>query len=289
MAARGGGLGLALPALASLALGAQRLLPLAQTLNQAVTGLIANRRYLEDLARLLDGPEWVEPPKAEPLPFRDEVRLEGVRFTYPNADKPALDEVDLLLRRGERVALVGRNGAGKSSLADVVMGLLAPQAGRMLVDGRPLLPGDIPSWQRNIAHVPQAPFLADASIAANIAFMVEVPDLRRVAEAARIAGLGEIVSDLPKGLETRIGERGGLLSGGQRQRLALARALYAPAPLLVLDEATSALDPTSEQHVLAVLDELQARGTAILLIAHRATMLERCTRVIRLESGRIVP
>jgi ATP-binding cassette subfamily B protein len=196
--------------------------------------------------------------------------------------------VDLVIRSGQRVALVGRNGSGKSSLADIVMGLLQPDEGAIRIDGDHLRPEVIARWHKCIAHVPQTPFLADGSIAENIAFMVAEPDSARVVEAARIAGLHDMIEALPQGYESRIGERGILLSGGQRQRLALARALYAPAPLLVLDEATSAIDSASEQHILEMLDSLQAYGTTILLIAHRTTMLERCDQVIKLEDGRVI-
>jgi ATP-binding cassette subfamily B protein len=213
--------------------------------------------------------------------------MEAVGFTYPGREEPALCGVNLCIGRGQRVALVGPNGSGKSTLADLVMGLLVPSAGRLLIDGAPLTPALIPAWQRNVAHVPQAPFVADTSIAANIAFMDPAPASERIAEAARLAGLDDMVARLPNGLATRVGDRGQLLSGGQRQRLALARALYDPAPLLVLDEATSALDPESEAHVLRALAVLQERGTTILIIAHRETMLAGCDQVIRLESGRL--
>jgi ATP-binding cassette subfamily B protein len=285
---RSGGLEGSLPALAALGLGAQRLLPLAQTINQTIAGLIAGRPYLSDLGALLAEPDLPEPERRPPLPFQGEIRLEDISFTYPGRDEPAILGVRLALRRGERVALIGRNGSGKSSLADLVMGLLPAESGEIRVDGVPVNAGNVGRWQRNVAHVPQAPFLADASIAENIAFMEREPEPGRLVEAARAAGLHEFIEALPQGYDTRIGERGILLSGGQRQRLALARALYSPAPLLVLDEATSALDPDSERHVLGALDALRASGTTVLLIAHRATMLEGCDRVIRMEGGRIV-
>lgn len=158
----------------------------------------------------------------------------------------------------------------------------------MTVDGRELTAGQVTAWQRNVAHVPQAPFVADTSLTQAIAFMDATPDLERVAQAARMAGLDKVVASLPHGLNTRVGERGQLLSGGQRQRVALARALYDPAPFLVLDEATSALDTESEAHVLRALDALQAGGTTIVIIAHRETMLKGCDRVFRLDHGRLV-
>ena len=288
LAERSGGLGAALPTLAALALGAQRLLPLAQTFSQAWSGIAGNAPALQRLATLLAKPDLAEDAPPPPLPFDQRISLRQVGFTYPGRSEPALHGIDLYLRRGERVALIGRNGSGKSTLADLVMGLIAPGEGEIRIDDRLLLPAQVRAWQRNVAHVPQAPFLADASLARNIAFTDPEPDHVRVVEAARLAGLHEFIDALPRGYESRAGSGGLLLSGGQRQRLALARALYDPAPLLVLDEATSALDPESEQHVLLALDVLQARGTTILLIAHRASMLEHCTQQVRLEAGRIV-
>ncbi|WP_300974826.1 ABC transporter ATP-binding protein [Sphingomonas sp. LHG3406-1] len=288
IASREGGLIAALPTLAALGLGAQRLLPLLQTISQASTGLAASRSVNARIAMLLDGPELVEEPPPEPLPFNREIRLERLGFGYGGRDQPALSGIDLVIRRGARVALTGPNGSGKSTLADLVMGLLPPREGRVLIDGVMLGPELMASWQRNVAHVPQAPFVADASIARNIALFAGAPDMERIREAVRLAGLGEFVASLPDGLDSRVGSGGQLLSGGQRQRLALARALYAPAPLLVLDEATSALDPDSERVVLRALDALQQRGTTILLIAHRETMLEGCDQVVRLEGGKLV-
>lgn len=288
LAERSGGLETALPALATLALGAQRLLPLAQSIANAATGLSASTAPLERLSAILRDGDLAEGPLPSPLPFKREIRLEGISFYYPGREEPALSAIDLVIARGERVALAGRNGSGKSTLADIVMGLLRPSSGRLLIDGRPLTDEEVPAWQRNIAHVPQAPYLVDASIAENIAFMATEPDGERVAEAARLAGLAGMIEALPEGYKTRVGSAGVKLSGGQRQRLALARALYAPAPLLVLDEATSALDPEGEAHLLGALDALQTAGTTILLIAHRTSLLEGCSRIVQLSEGRVV-
>ncbi|GAA4039112.1 ABC transporter ATP-binding protein [Sphingomonas rosea] len=288
VAGRPGGLAAALPTLGALALGAQRLLPQLQAVSAAVNSWRATRGVQQRLAAMLAGPDLDGTARPTPLPFTDDIALEDVSFAYQGRAQPVLEGVSLTIRKGERVALVGRSGSGKSTLADLVMGLLAPDRGRLLVDGVALGGGNIEAWQRNVAHVPQAPFLADDSIARNIAFMDDAPDYVRIVQAARQVGLHELISGLPRGYETRVGERGQLLSGGQRQRLALARALYAPAPLLVLDEATSALDPQSEAHVLAALDALQAAGTTLLLIAHRPAILAGCDRLVRLEGGRAV-
>ncbi|GAA4010200.1 ABC transporter ATP-binding protein [Sphingomonas humi] len=288
LAGREGGISAALPTLAALGLGAQRLLPLLQTVNHSLIALSGSSSIQDRMVAFLSEPDLNLSPPPPPLPFESEIRLDGVGFTYPERSEPALREIDLVIARGERVALSGANGSGKSTLADLVMGLLRPTEGTLLIDGKPLSPGAVTGWQRNIAHVPQAPFVADTSLEANIAFMAHDPDAARVAEAVRLAGLSDLVASLPDGLATRVGDRGQLLSGGQRQRLALARALYASAPLLVLDEATSALDAQSEGHVLGALDVLQQRGTTILIIAHSEAMLARCDRVLRLQAGRLV-
>jgi ABC-type multidrug transport system fused ATPase/permease subunit len=288
LAGRQGGIAAALPTLAALGLGAQRLLPLLQTVSHSFNALTSAGAVQEKMVEMLAEPDLNEESLPPSLPFTTDIRLEEVRFTYAGRDQPALVGIDLHIRRGERVALTGPNGSGKSTLADLIMGLLAPSTGRMLVDGSLLTPDQVRAWQRNVAHVPQSPFVADTSLEANIAFMEPAPDPERVAQAARLAGLKELLEQLPQGLATRVGDRGQLLSGGQRQRLALARALYDPAPLLVLDEATSALDPVSEAHVLRALGVLQDRGTTILIIAHRETMLSGCDRILRLESGRLV-
>lgn len=288
LASREGGLASALPSLGALALGAQRLLPLLQTVNQSFNALTSGQGIQQRMATMLAEPDLKPSPPAAPLHFEAEVRLKGISFSYPGRSEPALRGIDLAIRRGERIALVGPNGSGKSTLADLIMGLLEPSAGVVLIDGALLTRDLLPAWHRNIAHVPQSPFVSDSSIAANVAFMDQSPNAGRLEQSLRLTGLNELVASLPDGIATRVGDRGQLLSGGQRQRLALARALYAPAPLLVLDEATSALDPASEAHVLRALEVLQRRGTTILIIAHRETMLAGCDRVLRLESGRLI-
>jgi ATP-binding cassette subfamily B protein len=197
--------------------------------------------------------------------------------------------VDLSIPRGSRIALIGRTGAGKTTFADLLMGLLRPSEGAILIDGTPLSPHNEQAWRRSVAHVPQSIFLADATIARNIAFTAreETIDLDRVTEAARIAQLDDFVSSLPEGLDTRVGERGIRLSGGQRQRLGIARALYKDAQLLVLDEATNALDAETEAALMrALIDEVGDERT-ILLISHRPSTLAYCDLVIRLDNGMV--
>jgi ATP-binding cassette subfamily B protein len=201
---------------------------------------------------------------------------------------PALVDISLEIERGARVGLIGKSGSGKSTLVDLLMGLLDVDCGRMLIDGQPLTPSRKPAWQAQLAHVPQAIFLADGSIAANIAFGQDeaAVDRERVADAARRAGLGDFVASLPQGLDTAVGERGVRLSGGQRQRIGIARALFKQASVLVFDEATSALDDATEASVMAAIADLP-RTLTIVIIAHRLTTLRMCDKIVRLEDGRI--
>jgi ABC-type multidrug transport system fused ATPase/permease subunit len=296
LAGREGGFAAALPSLGALALGAQRLLPLVQQIYFGWSSIRGNRRVTADVLALLALPvdedgEADEGRAAPPLPLEREIRFDNVRFAFPGRPAPALDGVSLAIPRGARVALVGRSGSGKSTLADILMGLLEPDEGEVSVDGRPLDGPARAAWRRSIGHVSQSVFLADASLARNIAFgcREEDVDLARVVEAAGLASLHDFIASLPQGYETRAGERGVALSGGQRQRLGLARALYKKAPVLVLDEATSALDEATEASVLESLDALSAeRGLTIVMIAHRLPEGFRCDRLVRLEAGRIV-
>ena len=288
---RTGGVLAALPLLGALALGAQRLLPLFQQIYQSWSTLTGYRNVISDLNALLALPAAPETAAATipPLPFKSMLKVENVTFCYPGRSAPALSNVMLDIPKGCRVALTGKTGSGKSTLADVIMGLLDPTSGSVSVDGVPLTSGNRAAWRRNIAHVPQAIHLLDASIAENIAFGEEADavDGYRLRLAVRTAQLDELIAELPEGMETRVGERGVRLSGGQRQRLALARAIYRDKPLLVLDEATSALDDATERAVLDALDALQRRGVTILIIAHRKSTMAGADMVLRLKAGKL--
>lgn len=293
LTARAGALGPAVPILGAMALGAMRLLPFLQQLYMSWSALAGNRDTAADVLAMLrlPVPDLAAGDEQAPrLPFAEAIRFDGVSFSYPNAKAPALSDIDLTIRRGSRIAIVGRSGSGKSTFGDLLMGLIEPTQGRILVDDIVLTGDTRRAWRRSIAHVPQAIFLADTSIARNIALGIDISaiDHERMAEAVRIAQFDEVVKALPDGLDTLIGERGVRLSGGQRQRLGLARAIYKDAPMLVLDEATNALDNATESEVLRALEEFSAAGRTILIITHRPSTIAGCDQVIRIEAGRIV-
>jgi ATP-binding cassette subfamily B protein len=291
ISSRQGGFAGALPILGALALGAQRLLPLLQQVYVGWSLAAGHSSVLSQVLDLLRLPidEDHGDAAAHPLPLHDHIRVEHVSFAYDGRRAPALQDIALEIPKGRRVALIGKTGSGKSTLADLLMGLLEPGEGQITVDGVPLSRENRRNWQRSIAHVPQAIFLADASIARNIAFGVpaDAIDHGSVVEAARKAQLDAFVDALPEGYDTHVGERGVRLSGGQRQRLGIARAIYKQAPVLVLDEATSALDDATEAAVMHALDRLGEEGRTIIMIAHRLSSISRADIVVRLDNGRL--
>jgi ATP-binding cassette subfamily B protein len=282
-----GGVVKAIPVLGALALGAQRLLPLLQQAYSGWSLASGNIRAFRDVIDMMEAPIPPPQPEAPPLAIERELAFEGVGFRFPEG-RFALSNVSFRIRAGEHVGIAGATGGGKSTLLDLLMGLLEPDEGAILVDGRPLDAATRPAWQAGLAHVPQAIYLADDTIAANIAFPrgVESMDKELLAEAVRAAQLEAFLAGLPEGLQTHVGERGVRLSGGQRQRIGLARALYRRPRLLILDEATSALDETTEKAVLAALQGLRGDMT-LVTVAHRATTLAACDRLIRVDRGRV--
>jgi len=217
-----------------------------------------------------------------------QISLNGVTFTYPGASRPALSSITLDVRRGESIGLIGRTGAGKSTLADILLGLFEPDTGSMTVDGVPLSPGSMSAWRRQVGYVAQHIFLANVSVSENIAFGLPPAriDHAAVEEAARLAQIDEFIQNLPRGYDTVVGERGVRLSGGERQRIGIARALYRRPTVLVFDEATSALDGMTEEAVMEAIRSLSGDRT-VVLIAHRLTTLEACDRVVLLDRGRV--
>jgi ABC-type bacteriocin/lantibiotic exporter with double-glycine peptidase domain len=290
MTASRGAIQAAIPTLGALALGAQRLMPLFQQAYQGWVQVVGEQQLLVDVAGLLQQPVAEETrARVAPLDFERDIRLEKVSFRYDQHLPLVLQQLDLTIPKGARVGFVGVTGSGKSTAMDLLMGLLQPTAGQILVDGIPLTGKARVAWQRNIAHVPQALFLADASFSENIAFGVSAQeiDLGRVCEAARRAQIAEFIESCPAGYATTLGERGVRLSGGQRQRVGIARALYKRAKVLVFDEATSALDSETEAAVMHAIGGL-GRDLTIIMIAHRVTTLCGCDVIYRLDQGVLV-
>lgn len=286
-----GGIATALPVLGALALGAQRLLPALQQAYNAWATIRGSQASLAATIDLLDQqiPSEMLMPPPPPLRFSDAIQLENVKFRYSSQGPWVLDGLSLTIRKGDKVAFVGSTGSGKSTTLDLLMGLVNPDEGRFLVDRCPLSQNQIRAWQRSVAHVPQSIFLADVSIAQNIALGVlpaEI-DMERVHRAAVQAHIAEFVDSQDQGYSTIVGERGVRLSGGQRQRIGIARALYKEAEVLIFDEATSALDNTTEQ---AVMEAIQGLGKhlTIILIAHRLTTVRACDIIFEIEGGHVV-
>lgn len=286
-----GGLTAALPILGALAMGAQRLIPALQQSYASWSTIAGSHASLVDTLELLDQPlppEAFAPPP-EPLSFHDVIRFDAVYFRYTRDGPWVLEGLNLQIPKGARIGLVGATGSGKSTALDLLMGLLEPTKGLVAVDNQPITGSRLRAWQRNIAHVPQSVYLADASLAENIAFGVPIAeiDMARVREVARLAQLAAFIESGKGGYQALVGERGVRLSGGQRQRIGIARALYKKAKVLVFDEATSALDNVTEQAVMDAIENLD-RELTILVIAHRLTTIQRCDRVIELDRGRLV-
>src|ERR1700722_14305173 len=285
------GVAAALPILGALALGAQRLLPALQQVYGAWATMAGCHALLEDTLSLLDQtlPADASSPRPPPLRFEREIRFEQVQFRYSAQSPWVIDSLNLVISKGARVGLVGGTGSGKSTTLDLLMGLLHPNAGIISINGQVLEGSRIRAWQASIAHVPQAIFLADTTLAENIAFGVppgEV-DRERVRRAAERAQIGEFIDSMPEGLDSLVGERGVRLSGGQRQRIGIARALYKEAAVLVLDEATSALDNSTERSVMDAIEGL-SRELTIIMIAHRLSTVQRCDTILELENGRFI-
>jgi ATP-binding cassette subfamily C protein len=224
------------------------------------------------------------------LSFTDRIELAGVSYTYAGAPTPAAQAIDLVIRRGESIGIVGPTGAGKSTLVDMILGFLQPATGHVIVDGCDIFARDahLRGWQQRIGYVPQATYLIDDTLRRNIAFALPERgiDDAKLSAAVRLAQLEEFVAGLPHGLETVVGERGVRLSGGERQRVAIARALYHQPELLVFDEATSALDLQTERELTRAIDELHGKKT-LIIIAHRLSTVHNCDRLVFLRNGRI--
>ena len=286
----GGEFVLVIPVLTVYALAGYRFIPALQNIYGSVTQL----RYAEpaineiynDIKSL--GSFNIEENKTI-LQFNKNITLNHVYFQYPKSSKTALRDIHINIPVNRTVGLVGSTGSGKTTVADVILGLLKAHKGTLEVDGKIINDSNRRNWQRSIGYVPQFIYLADDTVAANIAFGVDPKNIDNAAilRAAKIANLHEfVVNELPKKYETYVGERGIRLSGGQRQRIGIARALYHDPKLLVLDEATSALDSITEKAVMEAVNNL-GKEITIILIAHRLSTVKKCDTIFLLENGKL--
>ena len=222
--------------------------------------------------------------------FHDVIKLKNIYFKYPNTSRSALNDVSLNIPAKSTVGLIGTTGSGKTTLADIILGLFESQKGILEVDGVTITKKNIRSWQKIIGYVPQHIFLADTSIEQNIAFGVDAINIKKeiIEKVSKIANLHDfVINELPDQYQTTIGERGVKLSGGQRQRIGIARALYHNPKLLILDEATSALDNQTEKAVMEALNSLR-KNITIIIVAHRLNTVKNCDCIIKLEQGQVV-
>lgn len=284
------GIATSIPVLGVLALGAQRILPLLQQLYASWSAIQGDRESLGRALQLLDQPlpEYVGRDSVEPMPFRHSIVLRNLSFRYSPETPWVIRHINLTIPKGAKIGFIGSTGSGKSTLLDILMGLLQPTTGIIEVDASPVTAENHRAWQRHIAHVPQAIFLADSTIEENIALGVpyNLIDRERVRLAAHQAQLDGMIESLPDKYRTVVGERGVRLSGGQRQRIGIARALYRQADVIIFDEATSALDNETEEAVMQAIDLLSDELT-IIIVAHRLTTLRNCSSILELISGTI--
>jgi len=292
-----GGMSEVLPLITLYAFAGTRLMPALQKIYSSLTKLRFGKPALDILHRDLVENEQggmslgalIMKAGSAPIELNHEIELNQVQYTYPNAERPALNNLSLTIRARTAVGLVGSTGAGKTTVVDVILGLLEPQQGYLIVDGQKITGDDLRIWQRNIGYVPQSIFLSDDTVSANIAFGVESDkiDQAAVEQAARVAELHDfVINEMQQGYNTLVGERGIRLSGGQRQRIGIARALYHKPQLLILDEATSALDNLTEQAVIEAINNLGHEIT-IILIAHRLSTVRQCDQIYLLRHGQV--
>ena len=232
----------------------------------------------------------IDKGNVESLKYNKDIKLKNITYTYPNTSRTILKNINMNIPAFNTVGIVGKTGSGKTTIIDIILGLLKPEKGELYIDDEVINKNNLRSWQKCIGYVPQQIFLADDTIASNIAFGIDSKDidLGAVSRAAKIANLHDFVSnELPSKYNTIIGERGIRLSGGQRQRIGIARALYHNPKILILDEATSALDNLTEKAVMNEVYKFSKKLT-IIIIAHRLSTVKRCDNIFILEKGELI-
>ncbi len=283
-----------IPVVSFFAFAGYRLMPAIQDVFQTSTQIKFNQAILDHIYQEMININTQAVPAHEinvdpmPLNFEEEIKLENITFSYSSMDEKVLEDVNITIRKNQKVGIVGATGAGKTTLVDILLGLFIPEQGQIFVDDIPVSADNVRGWQKIIGYVPQQIYLNDDTVSGNIAFGIPTAqiDPDRVTKAAAIARLDEFISRLPEKYDTIVGERGVRLSGGQMQRVGIARAVYHDPQVLILDEATSALDSITEQEFLEALEAAAAIKT-LVIIAHRISTVKNCDFIIMLEEGRV--
>lgn len=284
-----------IPLVSFFAFAGYRLIPALQDIFHSITRMRFTRAVLDkihaDMRKEISGRTDYEDRKKDikPISFAKNIELRNIHFSYPGSDKKVLNGINLNIEKNSFIALIGETGSGKTTIADIILGLLTQCAGKILVDDIEINEDNIRNWQANLGYVPQQIFLSDNSVARNIAFglpdnQIDMLKVKKVAEMANIRDF--IEKELPESYNTFIGERGVRLSGGQRQRIGIARALYYDPQVLLLDEATSSLDNATEKEVLMAIESV-AKLKTMIVIAHRLTTVKNCDKVYVVEKGMI--
>ena len=283
----------ALPLLGTFAVAAQKLLPSMQQCYNSLGTIRSNKSSVIKVLKILNQYKTsINPEEIKPYFFKNKICLSEISFGYINSNKLILEKVNLQIKKGERIGIIGTTGSGKTTLTDIIMGLLRPTKGDILVDNIRLYESNKPekllNWRLAISHVPQNIFLSDRSISENIAFGVplKVIDFEKDKEVAKSAQIHEYISNTSNKYLTKVGENGLKLSGGQRQRIGIARALYNDAQIIIFDQATSSLDNNTEEAVIDALNFLDSNLT-IIIVAHRLTTIKKCDRIIKVENSKV--
>ena len=280
------GISVAIPMLGLLAMAAQRLMPAIQKIYSSVTSIKGSYYSVKDILYLLDQPisSYIDQQQLSIVPFKKDIKLDNVWFRYNKKTPWILKEVNLTFNKGSRIGFVGETGRGKSTLLDLVMGLLSPTKGHLKIDSKIVSMNNIRLWQSHIAHVPQNIYLSDGTIEENIAFGIPADkiDAESVKKVAELANISKFIDSCAQGYKTFVGERGVRLPGGQRQRIGIARALYKSADVLIFDEATNALDVETESAIMESIEKL-GKNLTIFIITHRVATLKACDLIVELD------
>ncbi|GAA3951311.1 ABC transporter ATP-binding protein [Hymenobacter algoricola] len=271
------------------AAAAYRLMPSVNRMLMSLVQLKQSQYTIENLESFREAKYDEAPhPQQLPLHFESTLAFDNLHFSFPGADNPTLQGINITIRKGEKIGFIGSSGSGKTTLMNVLLRFYTEQSGHILLDGQPLTAQNLEAWHRVIGYVKQDTFLMEASIKDNITLGDPEVDAERLRYAIDQASLRSFVDGLPDGADTHIGERGSKLSGGQRQRIGIARAMYKRTEVLVLDEATSALDNETEREVNEAINKLSQTDITILIIAHRITTLRECDRIYELREGKVI-